>query len=82
VSISSEEVQLARLAGVTDEALKARRDIMFEREKRVMTGRWNLDKLHNRYKDFCEYILSAEGGKARLKEIDQGNVCGRLYTCW
>ena len=62
--------------------MTARRDVMFEQEKRVMGREWNLDRLHERYRDFCEYILSDTGGKARLKEITQGNVCGRLYTCW
>lgn len=74
--------RLARLAGVTESALSTRRDAMFEQEKRVMTRNWNLSRLHDRYKDFCEYILSDAGGKARLKEISEGYVCGRLYTCW
>lgn len=74
--------RIANLAGVTEDAIKMRRDSMFEQEKRIMTRAWNIDNLHARYKDFCEYILSDTGGKARLKEITQGNVCGRLYTCW
>lgn len=74
--------RLARLAGVTEESLTARRDTMFEQEKRVMANRWDLTRLDGRYKEFCEYILSDTGGKARIQEITEGNVCGRLYTCW
>lgn len=74
--------RLARLAGVTEAALTARRDTMFEQEKRVMTKKWDLTRLDERYKNFCEYILSDTGGKARIQEIADGNVCGRLYTCW
>jgi hypothetical protein len=74
--------RIANLAGVTEDTIKVRRDSMFEQQKRVMTRAWNIDNLHERYKHFCEYILSDWGGKARLKEITQGNVCGRLYICW
>ena len=41
-----------------------------------------MGRLHARYKAFCEYALSKAGGKARLQEIAQGNVCGGLYKCW
>jgi len=74
--------RLARLAGVTEDSLTARRDTMFEQVKRVMANRWDLARLDERYKEFCEYILSDTGGKARIQEITEGNVCGRLYTCW
>jgi hypothetical protein len=74
--------RLARLAGMTESTLMARRETMFEQEKRVMTSEWNLNRLDERYKDFCEFILSETGGKARLQEVTDGNVCGRLYICW
>ncbi len=73
--------RLALLAGA-ESSLKQRREIMFEKEKRVMTDKWIVRRLDERYKDICEYILSDAGSKARLKEISEGNVCGRLYTCW
>ncbi len=73
---------LIRLAGMTDEEFKAWRDPMFERIKHVMGRDWNTAALHARYKAFCEYVLSDGGGKARLRDLLQGNVCGGLYTCW
>jgi hypothetical protein len=73
--------RVALLAGAAT-LLKERRDVMFEKEKRVMTQRWITGRLDERYKDICDYILSDAGSKARLKEIGDGNVCGRLYTCW
>jgi len=74
--------RLARLAGMTDAALAARRDVMFENQKLVTGREWNIGKLHERYKAFCEYILSNPGGKARVQDIKRGNVCGGLYKCW
>lgn len=73
--------RMAMLAGA-ESVLKQRRDSMFEKEKRVMTDKWITRRLDERYQDICDYILSDSGSKARLKEIDEGNVCGRLYTCW
>ncbi len=74
--------RLALLSGVEEAALTARRDTMFEQQKRVMGREWYVGRLHERYKAFCEYILSDAGGKARLQDITQGNVCGGLYKCW
>lgn len=73
--------RMALLAGA-ESVLKQRRESMFEKEKRVMTDKWITGRLDERYQDICDYILSDSGGKARLKEIGDGNVCGRLYTCW
>jgi hypothetical protein len=73
--------RLARLAGMTDAALTARRDTMFESQKLVM-GEWNMGRLHERYEAFCEFILSNAGGKARLQDITRGKVCEGLYKCW
>jgi hypothetical protein len=74
--------RLAHLAGMTQEALTARRDTMFENQKLLMGREWNMSGLHERYEAFCEYLLSDTGGKARLQDITRGNVCGGLYKCW
>jgi hypothetical protein len=74
--------RLALLAGMTEAALTARRDTMFEQQKRIMGPQWNMGRLHERYKAFCEYMLSDTGGKARLQDVTQGNVCSGLYKCW
>jgi hypothetical protein len=73
--------RMALLAGA-ENVLKQRRESMFEKVKRVMTDKWITGRLDERYKDICDYILSDAGSKSRLKEIGDGNVCGRLYTCW
>jgi hypothetical protein len=74
--------RLALLAGMEEAALTARRDTMFEQQKRIMGREWYVGSLHERYKAFCEYLLSDAGGKARLQDLTQGNVCGGLYKCW
>jgi hypothetical protein len=74
--------RLARLAGMTAEAVTARRDGMFEQLKRIMGPEWHMDRLNDRYKAFCAYILSDAGWKARLRDVTQGNVCGGRYKCW
>jgi hypothetical protein len=73
--------RLASLTGTADE-FKARASSMFEQQKRIMGCEWNMSRLHDRYKAFCEYVLSNTGGKARLKDLELGNVCGGLYKCW
>ncbi len=74
--------RLALLAGMTDSALKTRGEIMYENQKLVMGSKWNVAKLHERYKTFCEYVLSNAGGKERLQEIARGNFCQGPYKCW
>jgi hypothetical protein len=73
--------RLAKLTGMTDAEFKDRRNAMFEQIKR-WAGVWNMGKLDGRYKAFCESVLSDAGGKARLQDLAQGNVCGGLYKCW
>jgi hypothetical protein len=70
------------LGSMTDEELTARGAAMYERIKRVMGPEWNMGRLHERYKAFCEYLLNRKGWKARLQDLEQGNVCGGLYKCW
>jgi hypothetical protein len=74
--------RLALLAGMTDAALKARAETMFENQKLLMGPKWDVAKLHERYKTFCEFALGNAGGKERVQEIARGNMCQGLYKCW
>ncbi|MGA7913099.1 MAG: hypothetical protein WCC30_16345 [Candidatus Dormiibacterota bacterium] len=69
-------------SGMTDAELKTRANAMFEQIKEVMGPDWNVDKLHARYKVFCQSLLSKEGLKRRTEEILQRKICGGLYKCW